>query len=697
MRYSRFTIPALSFTLSVLGIYGCYKLAQSVNELSSRFSKQQYDDESLFTADNVYLNLEKQLKINFNPDVLTTTLQKYPLHLENYNEICSKEIGEKGLSRIFIAERTDNKTELDLLVDKLSLLYGTNISIFSSGEIDDSGFIWVQTYTFPTPTFPNIGLIVNSETTRSKLMKITYETGNSSIFTNITTTNGEKGMVTSIPLTFDNASNMRKALGYQYNFKGYFEPQVAPFVLNHDKTNIEIKLNGDIVFGNNSRASDKLFEYDEISLEIRISEFNDSEEKNIFIFVFVPGILVTLFLVSLLVILDISRISAVTHSEYSSRFIADISHEILTPLNGILGISQILSETDLGTYNDFMKSIKSCGNSLLFILNNVIEKSNFDNNRFSLHESVVDIVKILMKCSEEAWRTYSSDKRDVDLLYIVENGIPIECISDEKRITQVFSNLLSNSIKFTKSGRITVRIWGNPENQNDCRINCEVRDTGIGMDKKTQKKLFTPFRRFDDDPNSTGTGVGLVVSKKISNVMGGDVYCVKSEPEIGTIFMYTYRVKCTEKNETHGSLTSLYRNNDVRRPSSFNSDDDDDIEKNSGIKVLIVDDVNLNRMILQRMISSLGIGYDSCSNGKEAVDLCRQVKYRVVFMDNMMPVMGGEEATVEIRKNSLNKETPIIFVSANVQPVVIDRCLKCGGNGFLSKPITKNAIVLALD
>ena len=253
-------------------------------------------------------------------------------------------------------------------------------------------------------------------------------------------------------------------------------------------------------------------------------------------------------------------------------------------------------------------------------------------------------------------------------------------------MTHIVSNILSNAIRFTESGSIRVRIWCDSKKTDSYTMKCEVKDTGKGMDENVKKRLFTPFLK--SISVNSGTGIGLSVAKRIANLMGGDISCVSTELGKGSTFVYTFEVDYTEDRRMGPPVSTFQKSNGEIIPKVE--------EENDSIKVLIVDDVLTNRLVIEHIMDSVGVEYDSCKNGLESTEMCQNVKYRAIFMDNMMPVMGGEEATKKIRENSLNTETPIIFVSANVQPVVIDRCLKCGGNYFLAKPVSKNSIIQAL-
>ena len=681
---NKFYFPLFVILLCGLGIYGVYELSIFVNDLSKKSSEQLFNGQAEFVSNSVYEKFITELSTKFPNNVLLESFSVFPLEsvesVTNYNSISNKAIGENGLVRIFITERTDNEMEEQELQERLRSLYYPNITFFSTGELDDSGFKWIQLYTYPPTTNPEtVGIIVNSDPGRSSIISRVYNENQTTLEGNVTSFPGEKGIIISVPIIFDDNYRVRRLVSQLFDFKPYFDPQFSSFRIQQN-TRVQITLQGSIIYETfkNGKNLNKVFNYPDISLVIKMSDFDDSS-SNIFNFVFVPGTIGTLLLSFLFIFFHFARLSAIKHSEYSTRFIANISHEIRTPLNGILGVSEIMSQK---MESQDVKSIRSCANSLMFIINNVLENSSINKGTFSLNILEINLFELLLNSMDETWRTYQKEE-EISLILSFGKGIPEKCICDGYRISHVFSNILSNAIKFTPSGNINVNIWG----VNDM-INCEIKDTGIGMDDKLIKSLFTSFDR------SEGTGLGLTVSRKIARVMGGDVSCIESKINIGTTFMFTFKVKNFVNNDYIHPNTTVFNKTKINTNTKkyFDIENENENEK----RVLIVDDIPLNRKIVERIIKSLEIDFDSCENGLEAVKMCEKKKYKTIFMDNMMPVMGGEEATREIRKGSLNKETPIIFISANVQPNVIDRCLKCGGNGFLPKPITRNAIILAL-
>ena len=684
MRY----VPPICLIFIGLGIYLFYELSKFVEKSVQKSSRQRYELESGILANDIIQDTVVELGNNFNDKFLIDTLSLYPFEsVSDYDLLFSNVVGKRGLIRVFLAERTDNQAEQDEVSERLNLLYNANISIRSSTPfVDNSTFRWLQMYTYPP--FPisstTVGLIVNSEPSRSFILSEMFRTGKPVIKTNITTGTFEKGIITSTPTSF--TGNLTKtAIGQLFDYNEYFEEYVGPFKKSYGSSEIKIRIEGSLVFDTTTTTRKDFQEFKhENLLTIQISNFDDRDETSTFNYVFIPCVIGTILLFLLLFEMDRRRLLAITHSNYSIRFVGDISHEIRTPLNGIQGVSDMMADDEKNNF--YVNTIKSCVNSLTYLISNVVENSNLDKGSFKLDLKRVNLSETLLRCVNDSWVTYrNQDNQEVDLYTTVES-IPRVCICDGIRVTHIFSNILSNAIIFTKSGSIRVRIWCDSRNKNSFTMKCEVKDTGKGMDQDVQKELFKPFLKL---AGNSGTGIGLYVSKRIANLMGGDLSCVSTEIGKGSTFVYTFTAYCAEDSIMEPLVSTIQRSNGEIIPKV-------DKETNSD-KVLIVDDVSTNRLVIENIMNSIGVKFDSCKNGLESTELCQNTHYRTIFMDNMMPVMGGEEATRKIRENSLNTQTPIIFVSANVQPAVIDKCLKCGGNSFLSKPVSKDSIIQALN
>ena len=687
-------IPSIGIILFASGIYSFYELAKFVENSVKKTSRERYDVESALTADTIIKNTVIELSNNFNEKFIIDTLSLYPLEsVEDYNLLFSNVIGKRGLTRLIISERIDNKTEEDDLVEKLGSLYNFNVSISTvTSFVDNSTLKWISVFGYPPRINDDgspggVGRIINSEPLRSSLYSEMFATGEAVISTDIKVLAQNIGFVTATPISFvDNL--VKTAIGQLFDYNKYFGEYVTPFQQKYVRSEIQIILGGNVVFNtfDIENPNENFQEFNHEKISIKISNFDDYlETTKTFEYVFIPCVIGTILLYFLLVEMDRRRILAIKHSNYSTRFIADFSHEIRTPLNGIQGVSEIMSDNDISeTDSKYLRIIKSCVNSVMYLVNNVIESSTMDQGNFKITFKKENMFEILIKCLNDSWATYGNE--DVDLMITV-GSIPRECICDGKRIMHIISNILSNAFRFTESGRVTVNINGNFQN-NTFVIKCEVKDTGKGMEEKIKKQLFTPFLKFNAE--NSGTGIGLYLSKKIAKLMRGDVYCSSTEIGIGSIFIFTFTVDSTDNKYMEPFYSTLYKNKKEVCISKSNSE----ISTN---KVLIVDDVSVNRMILGNIMNSIGVDFDYSENGLESVKLCQSVKYKAIFMDNMMPIMGGEEATRKIRKTSLNENTPIIFVSANSQPIVIERCMESGGNSFLEKPVTRASIIRALD
>ena len=672
-------INLCSIAVIAVSIYGFYKFSRFVENSVHKESKGRYEIESQLVANNIITHLTNEIGTTFNENLYVDMLNIYKFESVNdYNQLFSNVIGKQGLQRIFIAERTDNKTERDELLERLNVLYNYTIEIKTDGFIDNSTYEWIQIYVYPP--IPTIGLIVNSDPTRSELMNELL-TGDPIISIDISTATGERGLITSTPVSFDNLNLTKIAFGQLFDYNAYFETDIYDFKTAHIQSRVQVIIESTVIFDNGNGEFNDFNEFIEDDITIKISNFYYPKLKT-FSYVFIPCVIGTILLYLLILEMNRRWNLVIKHKNYSMHFISNISHEMLTPLNGIQGITEIISDDDVcEKHNYYLNTIKSCVNSLKYIVMNVIEQSSLNKGNFRLNLKTVNISEILVKCLHDSWVTYRDKNKDLDFMINV-GSIPRECICDGDRVIHIFSNIISNAIRFTESGRIHVNILADIEKTNNFLFRCEVKDTGIGIENKIKEDLFT----------NSGNGIGLSVSKKMAKLMRGDVFCVSTEIGTGSTFMLTFKGDCTQDKFMEPCFSTFYKS----EKDETNETNDLEHDNSNSAKVLIVDDVSVNRMVLGHIMTSIGVHFDCCINGLQAFEKCQNVKYKAIFMDNMMPIMGGEEATQKIRKKSLNIHTPIIFVSANVQPIVIERCLQSGGNIFLGKPVNKNTVISVL-
>jgi signal transduction histidine kinase/ActR/RegA family two-component response regulator len=358
-----------------------------------------------------------------------------------------------------------------------------------------------------------------------------------------------------------------------------------------------------------------------------------------------------------------------------SDFLATISHEIRTPMNAIIGISQMLQATKLsGEQQNYLKNIQNSSNVLLNLINDILDFSKIEAGKlelvceyFSL-PALLDRLKIMFEL-------LFADK-DLNFRCDFSGSIPPVVYGDEKRIGQIISNLLSNSLKYTNTGEVNLRVF--TEDQNGVVV--EVEDTGIGIKEEALSKLFTAFEQLDMVRNKQvqGTGLGLAITKKLCEMMAGSI-SIQSEYNRGSIFTVRLNLK-------QGNASDLPE--EEIKADAFTAPD---------AKVLLVDDIDINLEVASFILSSYGISSDMAKSGREAVEKAAEKNYDIIFMDHMMPEMDGVEAVGIIRAmGGHNAGVPILALTANAVSDARKMFLANGFNGFLPKPMKTSAMADAL-
>ncbi len=360
-----------------------------------------------------------------------------------------------------------------------------------------------------------------------------------------------------------------------------------------------------------------------------------------------------------------------------ARFLANMSHELRTPLNGVLGLTQSMRSTPLNEeQRHVVNTIEKSGDALLAILNDILDLSKIDAGRVEITEHEYCIRKL----TNDVLDTWRETAREKGLLLSanIDGGLPPYLLGDDIRIRQIMTNLVSNALKFTENGGVTVRI-GQEGGADDHWLLIKVTDSGPGIAPEALTKIFEPFEQ--GDPNTTrkygGTGLGLSICRNLTNLMGGDL-SVSSELGYGAAFEIRLPLRAV--------LTS---------GSDQPSADTSELPSLEGINVLIVEDNTVNQMVVQRLLKGLGADYDSVENGKEAIErLTENVSsFDVVLMDKHMPVMDGVEATGRLRAMEGAFATlPIIACTADAMSGEAEQLLAVGFTGFITKPIRREIL-----
>ncbi len=369
--------------------------------------------------------------------------------------------------------------------------------------------------------------------------------------------------------------------------------------------------------------------------------------------------------------------------EAKANFLANMSHEIRTPMNAISGMAQLLSEREFSKEeNEYVATIQRSAESLLSIINEILDFSKIDSGKMEIVEEEYDfnsLVHDVLSIIEFRMRNKS-----VKLKVDVDPKIPRTLIGDDLRIRQVMINLLNNAVNFTHRGSITLHMHWVKNDEESGVLEVAVEDTGIGISEENMTKLFRAFGQIDTRKNRNveGTGLGLAISRSLLNLMGGDIW-VKSKEKEGSTFSFRLPQKVKDARpsnyETNHELIQEMNetfNISFRAPSA---------------KVMIVDDNRVNLMVASELMKRFGFEATLVDSGSEAVNRIEEnlVAYDVIFMDHMMPFMDGVEATQKIRAigTEYARELPIVALTANAIKGVEKQFKAAGMNDYLSKPI----------
>lgn len=342
-------------------------------------------------------------------------------------------------------------------------------------------------------------------------------------------------------------------------------------------------------------------------------------------------------------------------------FLANISHEMRTPMNAIIGLSRILerSNTDPKTA-DYAGAIHSSATELLTIINDVLDMARMNAGEFKLDFEPFDLTALLRR-SEALFRQTANEK-SVDLSYSVDPALEGGFTGDPVRINQIVTNLIGNAIKFTEKGG-KVQLSASPDAKG---IRIQVADTGVGIDAGRIHSIFDSFKQEDDSVTRKygGTGLGLSITRQLTTLFGGTI-SVKSEKGKGSVFTITLPLE---------------------RSSLKTNSEDEALHTLEGVKLLLVEDNPVNRMVAEAILRPWGCTVKAAENGAIALEMLEADAYDLVLMDLQMPVMGGFEAVKRIREE-LKLAIPVIALTANALPTERDACLAAGMDAYVSKPI----------
>jgi signal transduction histidine kinase len=396
-------------------------------------------------------------------------------------------------------------------------------------------------------------------------------------------------------------------------------------------------------------------------------------------------------------------------STAKSNFLSSMSHEIRTPLNAIIGMTMIATSSSDPVRKDYcIAKISGASNHLLGIINDILDMSKIEEGKFELSFTEFDFNAMLGEIANIFEFRFGEKKQK--FVMRIDPAIPPRIVTDEQKLAQVITNLISNAIKFTPDeGRIEldaslVDIDVGEENFT-CVLEISVTDTGIGISEKDQEKLFNSFVQVDSSVSRKfgGTGLGLAISKKIVEMMNGEIH-IKSEPGRGSKFIFTVQVEAPRHEASrHDATESEAPGNDIPKyPASAGASVAGDFDGTQflGKRILLAEDVEINREIVIALLEDTKLEITEAADGQQAFDkfAAGPEKYDLIFMDIQMPGVNGYESTRLIRSldHPAAKAVPIIAMTANVFKEDIDRCLEAGMNGHVGKPLDINEVMAIL-
>jgi PAS domain S-box-containing protein len=355
------------------------------------------------------------------------------------------------------------------------------------------------------------------------------------------------------------------------------------------------------------------------------------------------------------------------------QFLSNMSHEIRTPMNAIIGFTKVVLKTELSAkQKEYLTAIKMSGDSLIVLINDILDLAKVDAGKMTF-EQVPFKMALSISAMIHLFETKIQEKNLV-LIKEYDTNIPEILVGDPVRLHQIILNLVSNAVKFTSKGKITVSARLLDEDGEKATVQFAVSDTGIGIPESKIDKIFENFQQASSGTSRLygGTGLGLAIVKQLVEPQGGSIN-VKSKIDEGSTFSFILSFQRT-KEETPVETELMELDTDIRN-----------------IKVLVVEDIALNQLLMKTLLDDFGFERDIVSNGRIAIEKLKDKEYDIVLMDLQMPEMNGFEATDYIR-NKLNSKIPIIALTADVTTVDLEKCKAVGMNDYIAKPVDERLL-----
>jgi len=355
------------------------------------------------------------------------------------------------------------------------------------------------------------------------------------------------------------------------------------------------------------------------------------------------------------------------------QFLSNMSHEIRTPMNAIIGFTKVLLKTEpTAKQKEYLLAIKTSGDALIVLINDILDLAKVDAGKMTFEQipfRMADSILAMLHLFETKIM-----EKNLKLIKEYDDNIPEVLVGDPVRLHQIILNLISNAVKFTSKGKITVSVNLLHEDENQAIIRFSVADTGIGISETKIGKIFENFQQASSGTSRLygGTGLGLAIVKQLVEPQGGTI-TVKSKIDEGTTFSF---------------VLSFLKTTAEAAPEPEHLELDIEIK---GIKVLVVEDITLNQLLMKTLLDDFGFERDVADNGKIAIEMMQKKSYDVVLMDLQMPEMNGFEAT-DYMRNTMKSNVPIIALTADVTTADLAKCKLVGMNDYIAKPVDERLL-----